>query len=295
MLELTRTRRRARPRTRWDATTFAALLRAGDPALVGRLHGGRVVLDVRTLTDAEADDGWSPRAGGARTRVSPGQPPLTLGTAGHIDHGKTALVAALTGVDTDRLPEEQARGMSIELGYARLTLADGRRVSVVDVPGHERFVRTMVAGAGGIDFYLMVDRRRRRRDAPDPRARRRPGGTRRRPGGDRDHQDRPGRSPSGGGRGCRAASGDRDRQLLAADRGRGRRARGRARPGRRPPTGAGCGRPAGGPPHRPGVHDPRRRNRRHRDALVGRDRSRGLAPPAARRPGRPRSIGRGPR
>jgi selenocysteine-specific elongation factor len=84
------------------------------------------------------------------------QPPLTLGTAGHIDHGKTALVGALTGVNTDRLPEEQARGMSIELGYAALHLPDGRRVSVIDVPGHERFVRTMVAGAAGIDFYLMV-------------------------------------------------------------------------------------------------------------------------------------------
>jgi selenocysteine-specific elongation factor len=82
--------------------------------------------------------------------------PLTLGTAGHIDHGKTRLVAGLTGVDTDRLPEEQARGMSIELGYAPLTLPGGRRVSVVDVPGHERFVRTMVAGAAGIDFFVMV-------------------------------------------------------------------------------------------------------------------------------------------
>jgi selenocysteine-specific elongation factor len=81
---------------------------------------------------------------------------LTLGTAGHIDHGKTALVRALTGVDTDRLPQEQARGMSIELGFAPLVLPGGRRVSVVDVPGHERFVRTMVAGATGIDAYLMV-------------------------------------------------------------------------------------------------------------------------------------------
>src|SRR6187401_2065869 len=80
---------------------------------------------------------------------------LTLGTAGHIDHGKTALVRALTGVDTDRLPEEKARGISIALGYAPLDLPSGR-VSVVDVPGHERFVRTMVAGASGIDFYLMV-------------------------------------------------------------------------------------------------------------------------------------------
>ena len=81
--------------------------------------------------------------------------PLTLGTAGHIDHGKTALVGALTGVDTDRLPEEKARGISIALGYAPLSLPGGR-VSVVDVPGHERFVRTMVAGATGIDLYLMV-------------------------------------------------------------------------------------------------------------------------------------------
>src|SRR5881394_4370053 len=82
--------------------------------------------------------------------------PLTLGTAGHIDHGKTALVAALTGIDTDRLPQEKARGISIELGYAALTLPSGRRVSVVDVPGHERFVRTMVAGSTGIDLFLLV-------------------------------------------------------------------------------------------------------------------------------------------
>jgi selenocysteine-specific elongation factor len=82
--------------------------------------------------------------------------PLTLGTAGHIDHGKTALVRALTGVDTDRLPQERARGISIELGYASFTLPSGRRLSVIDAPGHERFVRTMVAGATGIDLYLMT-------------------------------------------------------------------------------------------------------------------------------------------
>jgi selenocysteine-specific elongation factor len=82
--------------------------------------------------------------------------PLTVGTAGHIDHGKTWLVRALTGKDTDRLPEEQERGISIDLGYAPLELADGRRLSVVDVPGHERFVRTMVAGATGIDLFLLV-------------------------------------------------------------------------------------------------------------------------------------------
>ncbi len=80
----------------------------------------------------------------------------TLGTAGHIDHGKTALIKALTGVDTDRLPEERERGISIALGYAPLALPSGRRLSVIDVPGHQRFVRTMVAGATGIDLYLMV-------------------------------------------------------------------------------------------------------------------------------------------
>ena len=90
------------------------------------------------------------------TPTAPTQPPLTLGTAGHIDHGKTALINALTGYNTDRLPEERSRGISIELGYARLDLPSGRRVSVVDAPGHERFVRTMVAGATGIDLFLMV-------------------------------------------------------------------------------------------------------------------------------------------
>ena len=81
--------------------------------------------------------------------------PLTLGTAGHIDHGKTALIGALTGRETDRLPEERERGISIELGYAPLRLPSGRRLSVVDVPGHERFVRTMVAGATGVDLFLL--------------------------------------------------------------------------------------------------------------------------------------------
>ncbi len=81
---------------------------------------------------------------------------IVIGTAGHIDHGKTALVQALTGVDTDRLPEEKERGITIELGFAPLTLPSGTRAWVVDVPGHERFVRTMVAGAGGIDLALLV-------------------------------------------------------------------------------------------------------------------------------------------
>jgi len=82
---------------------------------------------------------------------------LVLGTAGHIDHGKTALIRALTGVDCDRLPEEQERGITIDLGFAALDLGgEAGRVSVVDVPGHERFVRTMVSGASGIDFVLLV-------------------------------------------------------------------------------------------------------------------------------------------
>src|SRR4051794_7755177 len=82
--------------------------------------------------------------------------PLTLGTAGHIDHGKTVLVRALTGVDTDRLPQERERGISIELGFAALELPSGRRMSLVDVPGHERLVRTMVAGGAGEGLVLVV-------------------------------------------------------------------------------------------------------------------------------------------
>src|SRR5207249_1594317 len=104
------------------------------------------------------------RCGWLRAGQHPGRPdrsaarmkPLTVGTAGHIDHGKTWLVRALTGKDTDRLPEEKARGISIDLGYAQLELPGGRRLSLIDVPGHERFVRNMVAGATGIDLFLLV-------------------------------------------------------------------------------------------------------------------------------------------
>src|SRR3954447_19152697 len=80
---------------------------------------------------------------------------LILGTAGHIDHGKTALVKALTGVDCDRLPEEKDRGITIDIGFARLDLGD-YRLGIVDVPGHERFVKNMLAGATGIDLALLV-------------------------------------------------------------------------------------------------------------------------------------------
>ncbi|HWP95613.1 MAG TPA: selenocysteine-specific translation elongation factor [Syntrophomonadaceae bacterium] len=81
---------------------------------------------------------------------------LVIGTAGHIDHGKTALVKALTGMDTDRLKEEKQRGISIELGFAPFTLPDGQRAAIVDVPGHERFIRHMLAGAFGVDMVLLV-------------------------------------------------------------------------------------------------------------------------------------------
>ena len=81
---------------------------------------------------------------------------VVVGTAGHIDHGKTSLVRALTGVDTDRLREEKRRGITIELGFAHLALPDGTVAGVVDVPGHERFVRAMAAGAGGIDLVVLV-------------------------------------------------------------------------------------------------------------------------------------------
>lgn len=81
---------------------------------------------------------------------------MIVGTAGHIDHGKSSLVRALTGVETDRLKEEKARGISIDLGFAYRTFPSGHRIGFIDVPGHERFIHTMLAGAGGIDFALLV-------------------------------------------------------------------------------------------------------------------------------------------
>ena len=80
---------------------------------------------------------------------------FVIGTAGHIDHGKTSLVRALTGVDLDRLPEEKRRGITIALGFTTLALPSGRVASFVDVPGHERLVRTMIAGACGLDAVLL--------------------------------------------------------------------------------------------------------------------------------------------
>ncbi|MED6334019.1 MAG: selenocysteine-specific translation elongation factor [Planctomycetota bacterium] len=82
--------------------------------------------------------------------------PIVIGTAGHIDHGKSTLVRALTGIDPDRLKEEKERGLTIDLGFAPLELPDGRIVGIVDVPGHERFIKNMVAGASGIDLVVLV-------------------------------------------------------------------------------------------------------------------------------------------
>ena len=81
---------------------------------------------------------------------------VVIGTAGHIDHGKTSLLRALTGIDADRLPEERRRGMTIDVGYAHLRLADGDELDFVDVPGHDRLVGNMLVGAGEIDAALLV-------------------------------------------------------------------------------------------------------------------------------------------
>src|SRR5579871_3571365 len=81
---------------------------------------------------------------------------VIIGTAGHIDHGKTTLVKRLTGIDTDRLEEEKRRGISIDLGFAHLDLESGLRLGFIDVPGHERFIKNMLAGVGGIDLVLLV-------------------------------------------------------------------------------------------------------------------------------------------
>ena len=81
---------------------------------------------------------------------------FVVGTAGHVDHGKSTLVQALTGINPDRLREEKDRGMTLEVGFARLKLASGIEISIVDVPGHERFIKNMLMGSGGVDVALLL-------------------------------------------------------------------------------------------------------------------------------------------
>ena len=137
---------------RRSATRVLAALRQGDPIVIGRIEADRVVLDLRTVDPGRDDD--LARGG----RASPRQRAMTVvvGTAGHIDHGKTTLLRALTGIDADRLPEERRRGMTIDVGYAHLTLDDGTVIDFVDVPGHDRLVGNMLVGAGEIDAALLV-------------------------------------------------------------------------------------------------------------------------------------------
>ena len=81
---------------------------------------------------------------------------IIIGTAGHVDHGKTSLIKALTGIETDRLREEKKRGITIELGFAYIDLPQGLRAGIIDVPGHEKFIKNMLAGAGGIDIAMLI-------------------------------------------------------------------------------------------------------------------------------------------
>src|SRR5215207_10854824 len=97
-----------------------------------------------------------PSTSSSQPTTMPRMRQFVIGTAGHVDHGKSTLVKALTGIDPDRLAEEKARAMTIELGFAWLDLPSGRTVGVVDVPGHGRFIKTMLAGVGGIDAALLI-------------------------------------------------------------------------------------------------------------------------------------------
>src|SRR5262249_49733473 len=108
---------------------------------------------ARQLHARAAPRGRAPRLPPARCD---GERAMIVGTAGHIDHGKTSLVGKLTGVDTDRLKEEKARGISIELGFAYWPRSNGEIIGFIDVPGHESLVHNMLAGAAGIDFVLLV-------------------------------------------------------------------------------------------------------------------------------------------
>ena len=141
------------------ADALASRLRAGDPAVVGRVESGAVLLDLRTIDpadDAILGDALARALSAPHRRGDEDHVTVVIGTAGHIDHGKTTLLRALTGIDADRLPEEQRRGMTIDVGYAHLTLPDGTELDFVDVPGHDRLVGNMLVGAGEIDAAMLV-------------------------------------------------------------------------------------------------------------------------------------------
>ena len=166
------------------AAALARRLRTGEPPVIGRVESGAVLLDLRTI---EPSDDAALATALARALAAPdagppsGRMTVVIGTAGHIDHGKTTLLRALTGIDADRLPEEQRRGMTIDVGYAHLALPDGTELDFVDVPG-PRPAGRQHARRGRRDRCGDARRRRRRRAArPDDRA----------PGAARRARDRP--------------------------------------------------------------------------------------------------------
>src|SRR5690606_14546789 len=149
--------RRAARKLRPDSAAGQGAARQSRPPRCGAALAAAACDRARCGQDVVARPSLSREVGGSGLRGAVERAAAVIvGTAGHIDHGKTTLVHALTGVDTDRLKEEKARGLSIELGYAYKPLDNGEVLGFVDVPGHERLVRTMAAGACGIDFALLV-------------------------------------------------------------------------------------------------------------------------------------------
>src|ERR1700716_576943 len=109
----------------------------------------------RCPDDSEGRRRDAARCGGGRIQGRSAMS-FVIGTAGHIDHGKSTLITALTGIDPDRLAEEKRRGMTIDLGFAHMAMPSGREIGLIDVPGHARFMRNMLAGAHGLDAVLLV-------------------------------------------------------------------------------------------------------------------------------------------
>ena len=134
--------------------SYAGLLRAGRPPVVGRVERGRCLLDLRCVPPAEdASLAGAVLAAASAAPEDPGhldELMHVLATAGHVDHGKSTLVRALTGIDPDRWAQERRRGMTIDLGFAWTSLSSGQRARLVDVPGHDRFVGNMLAGVGPV-------------------------------------------------------------------------------------------------------------------------------------------------